>query len=1454
MAHEPWLDCCSEDWVSEPRSSINSLPNGTPDKSRRSSNSGVQSRIPLAAPRSSLLPSNIHTRQPSISSLLDQAENEPASTKQHQLNSNSSVAASTDIRSPSSYSNCASENGTMQVKPCRGSVKNGTPEWKRRVIRGEISADEQCDLFGPLGLENVFKPPPAESRPVFEGFPKRNRIMSSKAPNTAMDPNGLVSGTCPRNDTLEPTPAGSAKESPAPPSIHKSSPSSNYNYTGLSKDDTRLRSVSGREELRNEGISPIFLTRNNTTKSQMDYAPLDEALGQLEARLGKSPLKDGRRRSCGGSDDGVYYDQDDQANQSMPNDNMLEMTCQSLPEDLSMGTQELGSNDAFASLRRAGYSNEASFQKQGLSPSSVPSRLLSSACLLNSHIPSSPPLPEYSQDSDAVPLAAPTPPQAPKTPHRTHSRSTRSPTAEKVSSGSPLKLFGNHDTFTNNKLLRRMSQFEETLPSDSDKESQSPSESRKGGNRDLKTQNYEKQQYIPGRRSEQKPVAGGVRTEFKNDTARHDAKANSVNVGKANSIPTDTLEESFEGSNSFPPLSSFLPTPNKVASRTHSRHNTRPLSSGKRTSTGKRENRQTQPTGGSQKRPYTQNQDSLINTSDAKRMLNTPARDSTPKRRRTLQRAAPSLAVHKDHSELTAKSNAALSFVTGQGQNSTQQYQEKESSQSDISKLPQERRPITPSPSRKKPSQCQDQVHNSQHDISRINRNSTNHVQTAISDDFPTPNHGATGATGVRKGSITTQDFLDEATKIMSIIRAKGRPKSALASVDESIAESQVDSDYGSIEESSSQEEFSRPPSREGVDIRKARVQPKQNPRIVSHLRKYQEKDDVDLLMSASIMSLHLDRGPKPAEKEAGVDQTQDEEEVIESSPKNIRIRENISHQRKRKHTTDSNGEEKDSASMNTGSSRSSSARSIPTGSSNSSGDKGIISSNMVAHLIPEQIGAMTYDRMNHTWIKGRGNEDASKTRSKSQLGSSEADPFEDITDLSVDELQDLMKAQKLDTRTNNDATSTETRMPVDGRSGADERPATAPQSSDSRPQTRDGNPSMPLDTSSVHSKISHFNFSGPKTETRATSWGTDDLESKPVQSSQATPGAYMASGLESLEQPLGSLSNTPRRANGPEKQSIAASATLSSHKTSRIEYENDSITGPQHRSIDADSATGYRDKFASYDQQPARSSHNPVFDTLPRRPFIGRPISRIDEQNEESMNQDLSVVRRNDQEPVVSIPPQNNELSIAFPPDSGPDTSYSFHLTTLADFTVNQIDQPLHLEVSYVAQRTHPTSLRQVHGTFALATEELVKHITDVEPYEPYWDHIRQLDLRGKGLITLHQLSEFCPRLEELDVSNNNIGQLSGIPSTIRNLNVQKNCLSSLTAWGHLSNLQYIDVSGNDLENLDGFSSLVHLRELKANDNKIENINGIFGLNGLLSVRLKGNSLASVDFEGAEL
>jgi Leucine-rich repeat (LRR) protein len=237
-----------------------------------------------------------------------------------------------------------------------------------------------------------------------------------------------------------------------------------------------------------------------------------------------------------------------------------------------------------------------------------------------------------------------------------------------------------------------------------------------------------------------------------------------------------------------------------------------------------------------------------------------------------------------------------------------------------------------------------------------------------------------------------------------------------------------------------------------------------------------------------------------------------------------------------------------------------------------------------------------------------------------------------------------------------------------------------------------------------------------------------------------------------------------------------------------------------------------------------------------------------------EFADNDLSILR-GDSGDVESTPDKDHpETSMMYLTQTGSDTTYSFHLSPLPDFTADGIDQPLHLELSYVAQRTRSTSLRQVHGTFALATEDLVKHLTEAEPFEPYWDHVRRLVLRDKGLITLHKLNEFCPRLEDLDVSDNEIGQLGGVPTSLRTLRIPRNCLSNLTAWGHLVNLQYLDVSNNELDSLDGFGSLIHLRELKADGNNIRNIDGILDLNGLLTLKLSNNSLGAIDFGTGEL
>ena len=128
-----------------------------------------------------------------------------------------------------------------------------------------------------------------------------------------------------------------------------------------------------------------------------------------------------------------------------------------------------------------------------------------------------------------------------------------------------------------------------------------------------------------------------------------------------------------------------------------------------------------------------------------------------------------------------------------------------------------------------------------------------------------------------------------------------------------------------------------------------------------------------------------------------------------------------------------------------------------------------------------------------------------------------------------------------------------------------------------------------------------------------------------------------------------------------------------------------------------------------------------------------------------------------------------------------------------------------MNLEISYVAKLRGDTTHQRAITSFSAATQNLVKNLTDIEPYEPYWEYTRQLRLVKKGLVTLHPLNEFCPRIEDLNVQGNELGQVTGVPTTVRELNISDNCLSSLTTWGHLLNLQYLDVSRNGLDSLAG-------------------------------------------------
>lgn len=54
---------------------------------------------------------------------------------------------------------------------------------------------------------------------------------------------------------------------------------------------------------------------------------------------------------------------------------------------------------------------------------------------------------------------------------------------------------------------------------------------------------------------------------------------------------------------------------------------------------------------------------------------------------------------------------------------------------------------------------------------------------------------------------------------------------------------------------------------------------------------------------------------------------------------------------------------------------------------------------------------------------------------------------------------------------------------------------------------------------------------------------------------------------------------------------------------------------------------------------------------------------------------------------------------------------------------------------------------------SFGVAHDRLVEVITDVQPFEPYWEQLSAIDLSRKGLDSVARLKEFLPRLDSLSL-----------------------------------------------------------------------------------------------------
>ncbi|ESZ95658.1 hypothetical protein SBOR_3959 [Sclerotinia borealis F-4128] len=1516
---QAWLDSLSEDWVSQPRSEspepeLPSLTNGTSDSStphptalasripKFNSDTKSWSNLPDSNPLSERsqnetnIPLSQRTHQPS--KLRSEVPQSPRGRKFPRPLSAASSTHTTEY-------NTIQHNKSLSASPKKSS--KDTPEWKRRLLQGDVGYNEQRDLFSAAGLETIFQPPPTESsikKPPTFG---ESSIMPSSPPlyRTRLAPPQFDDSESSFEDSVQeeendlPRGAkyGMTEDFGSDFSTNDLSRGSDFRFSAVNTlspakehtlasdsisnaDDLRIRkeyldvgrTLSGQSDTRNEFLSPIYLLKQSTIGVQVGVSPTEILPAELQERLEK--LR---------TDDSNIDETQDLQNISRP-----------ITGDVTTDTDDFRRNGQFVNVRRGGRSEEGSFQKRMLSPSSLPPIDESAFSIDNSpHDSSEKQLPKIrkTRASNEL-LESPVNLRSPPIPPTPHSSPVKF--AVKSNPGSPLKLFGTHDTFTSQKLLRRLSQYEDH---ESDPEPDVPPNTA-----------HESTHHQMNNADNSRPTSEN--SHFTKE--RKSRRFSSFGVGDLDSFQFSE-DVSFESNGSILHNDDVenlaLPVLDpKSQTRFHFRLDSSPnvkegddrqCSGNYRTTSNNSSKRKlivrkrssTSSSAASNVLPSSQMIENLKTPrrsngeAEGKRLLRSPLKDPTPKRRRTLHRADISLPLQPEEPLVSIIGPSRPSTQPAMGKTRQDNEQTFKTANPKILAMRQLLRPRTPTPSQRNRQQ-REEAPLVESDLTSDERArlSQEHKIAMIQAELDLANSdmplGASQQSqDSRKPSVTTQDFLDEAKKIMAGIRGKARPRSGLTSLEESESETDrvlpanttADDELEDSYQESTQELFERPPSREGAPVSRAPLT--QDPELLDHLRKYEEKSEMDGIIASSIKSMAVAKEGMKNAKE--IDRIADETisrsfghfldpiDIIQSEPPNIRISNNPDIQRKRKHSGSSrqlDEEYEDPDFFTQGSNNS-----IPTTSSRGSDSRRVIAPHTVSHLIPEQLAGMVFDRERNIWVKRRNVRGENDGQESPNSEGTEEDPFEDIPDLSFDETQELVRLRAVAAKQREDARLRLAEYLVDE---GQQRPQNNTYMSvppvDNRPQSAPSEPFQPPLDNYV-----------PDIKIRSASAGEDSAlrlkktrnrhVNQTIYGSHSSAGSMVPEESRKLvsEEVFNEADGNPSTTTPKRQRNVTI--TFSSPIAELIEpptYNDDNSTKEGACQSDYDSVNSDSDDGGSIRVRKGKSKQETRlrggYRNTSRRLSVGgqqfmpRPVSRIDEQDEDSLDRGNGGVNK-PKEPTHSAPPRRVDSVVLATPRPVHEIG-TLELTPLSEFTMHQADESFGLEVSYVAK-----GQKHVPGVFTKKTlshsiKEMVKKLTEIEPYEPFWEDMKSADLHRKKLTNLHKLDEFCGHLEELRVSKNEISQLNGVPSTLRTLIISHNRLSDLTSWGHLLNLQQIDVSNNEIESLSCFKNLIHLRSLRADNNHITSLRGIGTLNGLITLRLRGNPIETLNFEGTSL
>ncbi|OAA37621.1 Leucine-rich repeat protein [Metarhizium rileyi] len=1417
MAHA-WLDSLSEDWVSQPGSDASDgqlPPLPPPDEFETPQIKQFASRIPRRAGNRSSLPL---TSDNSPAILSERSAND-INISMRRLPSKLSQEVKADAAR--SVSN-ETDGSVLHNRASRNSSPDKAgeiPEWKRRLIYGDVAYGEQRDLFSSaaVGLQDVFKPPQDdEGESKFSGDMSQpiDMTVSSSPPTypqpvTDQDldefPDFDEDGEYPEDVTPSPSPRRLQKEIKF--KLNESSPIPDSRRTSESQDDSTTerqaddeifrdescltaapengetsRKPSGQSDTRNEDFSPILIGKHNGVNGNVDFAPIEVPVDQLWQKLERLRINQMLLDSQADLQTGFN-------------------TSPTFPANIET-TEDYIQNGGFINVRRGGRSGGGSFYNRGLSSElgADTSEMLPEESLQAS-TPKQFPSVRTLGTSSFPTFQATQSPSLPRAPFPSPDKKQLVPDDARPAATSPLKLFGPYDTFTNQTLLRRISQFEERSGSPSQSSATSCNIDHCSGDDGVPSASESQRRDISkfGRGDlDGFEFQGDVSDEIYEDSDVVDKENVAPNEAPLPSYPLRRIgaeDDSPEGNSGL------------LIKRKRSKNET-PSRGGKGETSASPNSSPRRDPGSESKRPRT-----------------SPSKDPTPKRRRTLHRSDIAFG-REPKQEAADAAHLQMHPALSSKKRKDALPGDFEVADPNVLALRSMLQPRSPNSSRSSLASY------GQVKKSRL-RDSEN--------DLPTPPSDVPSETD-RKPSIRTQDFVDQAAQIMAMIRNQVQPE--LASLEESEEYSETEarrlSGANSYQDSTS-EPFSRPPSREGNP--KPWISPRQDdPELMDRLKQYQEFSDMGDVISSSMRSMRIAKNATlaaqlPERQPYGRNRLPSDSipipvrgEVISDLP-NVRITSNPL----------ANAEPRSpSREYLSHSTNRSTSQTYPSASSRGSESRRIIVPKSVSHLIPDKVGSMCLDKDKNVWIKKK--ESPLPERNVLPSEDSEEDPFASIPDLSVDMTKEMQNL----------------------------RLATAVKESEMNSPVQRGSPPSPARRAVSRGYVTLSSGQHMSPRTGGSVSGEIDEPERVIncQGEQAAADVDVLYDRGINTQSLRKRRNLTISFSSPIASVIRdlSPEDLDSVEESDGYDEANNAAASPHRSssqTDAETRNIPQHTRGHLSQGPSRQA------SLRGPAFVPRPVSRIDEQDEDStvelVHEDRQLSIIGEQSVIGHKTPEGQRASLSFVISQTPcngavaltaeDSAFigrnvgKLSLSPLSEFTLNNADQSFGFEVSYVMGPRHMATGDGSNKVLSMTIRELVDRLGEAEPHESFWEDLTELDLHDKRLASLHMLDEFCGKLVTLDASGNKLNHLEGLPSTIRELKVSQNLLTELTSWDHLMNLQYVDISGNDVTSLSALKNLVHLRSIKADNNRLTSLDGLDAHDGLLSLRARNNTIEEVDF-----